>query len=441
MKNQLTLAIAVCVSLIFSSCSSDESNGDTGDDGGQTIPEQATITSYSKDYGYSGETVTINGTNFTADINDVTVMFDDVVAEVVSVTNSTVNITLPITENSIPVLKVQIENRIITNTVQNNYNKNIGILASALNVWHTMDNTSLFGFVYRSQVTGRDKFYYSTNDNGGSSVYRTNDGGLSWVNWGSSGFVGSFYATSNDEGWTQTSFGVNKVPVGGSQSINSDVHPTTQTIGLYVNDALTNGLLISRGKVVYETTDGLTFNEVYRNVPDGNSSDVDVFAQLDENHMWAGGFIEVDQDPGTGVNNVDAPLVLFIDNGEWTERSIPIADTPATIKQISFINEDKGYFSTRKKGATEVNRLYKSIDGGNSWELLYDANNQTIKSFTFKNESIGWYCADNEIYKTTDGGLTWVLDYTHDSSISNVTYGDGIVWGLTSDKILKFITE
>ncbi|WP_019037304.1 hypothetical protein [Psychroflexus tropicus] len=56
-------------------------------------------------------------------------------------------------------------------------------------------------------------------------------------------------------------------------------------------------------------------------------------------------------------------------------------------------------------------------------------------------ETTGWYCSGNTIYKTTDGGISWSVDYTSDSDISNISYGEGVVWAITKDEVLKYFTK
>ncbi len=438
--------IILILVLIISSCSSDEENSTTEER--QTPLEQATINSYSKNYGYSGENIVINGTNFTTNINEVKVLFDDIEAEINSINNTEINIKLPVVSNSIPVFKVEIDNRIISNNVKNNYDRNIGVLASSLNNWHIIEHNGIanssnpLGVVYKSQTLSKNEFYFSTNDCCGAGVYRTIDGGLTWSNWGRSDFNGSFYVTPNDEGWTQTTFGVNKVPIGGSISINFDVHNSTSTIGLYIDDDLTNGFLISYQKVVYKTTDGVNFDEVYNNNPtssedpNGVSSQVRVFSELDKNHIWAGGYTTVNQ-------NLNVPLVLFLDNGTWTEVSIPNLEYSARVMQIQFIDENKGYLYVKnsRNDTPVLNYIYKSIDGGNSWNRIYNSNDLTITSFAFKNENLGWFCSENKIYKTIDAGINWTIDYTHNSDIKNISYNDDTVWAITENEILKYYTK
>ncbi len=409
-------------------------------------PEPATIDSYSKNYGYAGENITISGTNFTTEIKDVKVFFDDVPAKVTSINNKKIEVKLPIVHNAIPVLNVEIKNRKIFYNAKNEYSGNIGVLENSPNKWHSIRFNSGGKKVWKMQVISKEKTYFSLNNNGGGGfVYRTLDGGITWKLWCPVDFYGSFYATNNDEGWSQITFDINKIPAGGSHSVNSNVHSGTRiTTGLYVNDNLTKGILVSYDKVVYKTTDGKNFREVYNNCQ-GNASVIRVFSELDENNFWAGGYTEVNQELDcTSINKFYAPLILFLDkNGIWTERIIPDLTTSSQVKQIQFINEDVGFVYIRNKGnASSVlkNQIFKSTDGGYSWSLLFDFNN-FITSFSFKDESLGWFCSENKIYKTTDGGVNWIIDYKNDSIIKNISYNDGIVWAITHDKILKYFVE
>jgi len=454
MKNILKTLSIVLLVFICVSCASDDTQ-DLNVENPSITPEAATIDSYSKNFGYSGDTVVISGTNFTTNVNEVEVSFDNVRAEINSVNEQEISLILPETESTIPELKVSIENRIITNTVENDYNGNIGVLASALNQWHTIDHTGIINYnepinyVHKSQSVGKDKFYFSHDDSfGGSGVYRTKDGGITWSNWGRCGFDGSFYATANDEGWTKA-IGVSKVPVGGSILINEDIHPNNTLIGLYVSDDLSKGFLISHWKFVYQTTNGTTFNQVYNNNPRdseepyGTDSFLSVFSEFDDTHIWAGGYIDINPNLGyTPINDFFAPLILFTDNGNWVEVTIQGIETSSQVKQLQFITEHTGYVSINRKSSAElINRIYKSTDGGYNWELMFDAGDEEITSFVFMDEMTGWYCSGNTIYKTTDGGISWSVDYTADSDVSNMSYGDGVVWAITKDEVLKYFTE
>ena len=69
---------------------------------------------------------------------------------------------------------------------------------------------------------------------------------------------------------------------------------------------------------------------------------------------------------------------------------------------ISFINADTGYAST-KEGV-----LFKTIDGGNSWQESFVLGGSFQSKLYFINSEEGWYFGDSRVLHTLDGGETWV---------------------------------
>ena len=55
------------------------------------------------------------------------------------------------------------------------------------------------------------------------------------------------------------------------------------------------------------------------------------------------------------------------------------------------------------------NSLYKTVDGGVSWQLLTDNALGGIYTFLSEQE---FYCSRTGVQHTRDGGATWVLEYT-----------------------------
>jgi len=443
--------VLLFITLFYISCSSD--GDEVGRKQNETI-EEATIDSFSKNYGYIGDVVVISGTNFTNNIDDIEVLFGDIKAQIKSVDKNKIEVILPVTEQPISDLIISIKNRNVVNNVENDYSNSIGVLDITPNKWHISDiNYPNNGPIYISKAIGKKKLYFSTNDCCGTGVYRTLDEGITWNLWGRSGSLGEFYVTNNDEGWSQTTFGVNRIPIGGSETVNMDVHKSTQTTGLYIDDDLVNGFLIDKQKIVYQTTDGVSFNEVYNNKPkDETSSRVTKFSQLDKDNIWAAGYIDISGEKFpdfTPANDFLAPLILFPDNGSWKEVTISNLEATSQVVQIQFINKNIGYINVSNeniiKGSLNnikpLNKLLKSVDGGNSWDLIYDTNDVPIKAFSFKDQMIGWYCLGNNIYKTTDGGVTWKVDYSHNSEIKTIAYDSGLVWALSDNKIFKYFID
>ncbi|MFC5046067.1 IPT/TIG domain-containing protein [Aquimarina hainanensis] len=410
--------------LIMSCSSNDESITDE-----PITPEKATINSYSENYGYSGENIIIRGTNFTNKVDKVKVLFDNTEAEINSVNNLEIDVKLPIISNTIPVLKIEIENRIIINNVDNKYNGNIGILPNSINQWHSIDFNISDDRIWRTQTINRNKAYFSLNDNGGGGqVYRTIDGGLSWERWAPVGFNGTFHATSNDEGWSDFS-NLNRIPVGGSDNLNfifdnpDDIN--SGIIATYVNNNMQNGTIITSDKVVYQTIDGINFNETYNN--SSGNIELSHFFAIDNNHIWAGG----------RSSDSNKPLLLFLDDGIWTEVEINLPGDNVKVTQIQFISQSIGFIQIFSP--TTGNKLCKTIDGGNTWQIISD--DFEYGAFSFKNETRGWCIKDKEIFSTTDGGTTWTLEYTNTSNFKNISYNDNVVWAISQNKVLKYFTE
>ncbi len=405
--------------------------------------KNATITSYSKDLGYSGETVSILGTNFSEDKAEVNISFDDIVAEIISATSSEIRLKLPKTTNLVPVLKIQIANTNLTSTYQNDYNGNIAVLPKKIGEWELTPNAVPWTEgkpLFKTQQISGLRYYFSVKDNGGGGhTYRTLDGGITWEDWASVGFYGAFYATINDEGWADFAR-INKIPVGGSTLINNTIfiNPDKQNTincGLYVSEDMKTGIAAFSDKVIYQTTDGVNFSEVYNN--SSNNNELRSFFALDENHVWVGGRNSLEKNP-----------VVLYKNGKsatWQETIIPGNSTEffPFVFEIEFVDAATGFLLLSTDTATgdnaETVKLYSTIDGGSTWTLKTNAPN--FYDIAFKNQNEGWGVSENKIYKTTDAGVTWELSYTHTENLGSITYKDNVVISLTKEGLLKYFYE
>lgn len=57
----------------------------------------------------------------------------------------------------------------------------------------------------------------------------------------------------------------------------------------------------------------------------------------------------------------------------------------------------------------DITTIYRSVDGGDSWDEMSTFENPNLRDFYFLNESIGFAITASEFLKTVDGGETWVL--------------------------------
>ncbi len=78
---------------------------------------------------------------------------------------------------------------------------------------------------------------------------------------------------------------------------------------------------------------------------------------------------------------------------------------------LQFLTSDIGY---ARENFTNNTKLYKTSDGGNSWSILHETNEE-INSFHFVTQNVGYLVGyDGMVEKTVDGGNNWnQLDIPH----------------------------
>ena len=432
----MKLIYSILLSLLLFSCSNEEENKITSD---TDTFKNSKIISYSKNFGYSGDEITIYGENFTTDMSKITLTFDNVPATIISSTLTEIKFILPVVASVVPNLNLSIPNRSFLNEVVNDYNGNIGILPTiSYNNWLVYTNLNGISLdVKKIQQMTADKMYVTIPSGTGGRLIYTNDGGISWKNiddnWSA---LSAFHMTSNEgTGFNSNGVSLRKITnFTGLQVLNQIPFITT----IYLDDNLNNATFITDKGKVYTATDGVNFNQVY--VTSINTTDnfppfyYPVNEKLDNNHIWAGGINKV-----TTNGNVNTfPFLLFKNNTTdgWKEYSFP-NEFGFKSNDLAFLNETSGYFLTNKYLNTPISsKIYKTTTGGDSWSLIYDG--LPFLHFTFKDANTGWAITTNKIYKTTDGGVTWQLNYTHNQDISNISYKDGVVWAFSLNNILKF---
>ncbi|OMQ09532.1 IPT/TIG domain-containing protein [[Flexibacter] sp. ATCC 35103] len=445
MKKRILLVAVLQLFMVLGSCSSDSgSDPEPTPESPVVIIKTAKITSFSKNSGETGETVSIFGENFSDKVSNIKITFDGVAATILSATATEIKFTLPQTEKIVPKLELTIENKVITNEAKNDYSGNIGILPKrVVNTWFTIENTKkMDGEVGRIQIINDKIMYYAASENSGAGIYRTLDGGITWSLWSTTYINAGFYATKNDDGLSYILYGyqlsgggVDKIPVGGKvngtpnayvwKEINSG-YPGIYSI--YVEDDLKKGTLVSQRGDVYTTTNGTDFSQVYdAHLNDDGYSSGSIFrsVEIDNSHIWAAG--------QKTVSAVRYPFILFKNNDAdgWKEHYL--ANEPDSyVNEISFADSANGFLLLR---AASTTTFYKTINGGDTWSKVYTGEKFT--KFAFKDANTGWAVLENKIYKTLDGGSSWILDYTHDQPIKNISYKNNVIWAISSDKIIK----
>ncbi len=93
--------------------------------------------------------------------------------------------------------------------------------------------------------------------------------------------------------------------------------------------------------------------------------------------------------------------MITSDGGEnWTVFSMP----PAAANCAFFIDLNNGWIGS---GGYDKAQVYKTSNGGQSWNLANAVQYPVIAGLHFLNESTGFMASRNWVLKTTDGGVNW----------------------------------
>jgi photosystem II stability/assembly factor-like uncharacterized protein len=92
---------------------------------------------------------------------------------------------------------------------------------------------------------------------------------------------------------------------------------------------------------------------------------------------------------------------FFFGQTTWSETNI--SQSVSRYDDVFFLNENLGW-AADGYGAT----VYKTQDGGNTWDLQFELPQNYFRNIEFLNENIGFLGTLNGgFFKTTDGGTTW----------------------------------
>lgn len=447
----MKLIYCLLIPLLFLNCSKEEEQ-QPPQDYEQFI--SAEILSYSKNYGHSGEEITMYGKHFTTDLSKITLKFDDVPATIVSATLTEIKFILPVTTNLVPELNLAITSKVTNKFVTNEYNGNIGILpAINYNSWIVCNSnpTAFYEDISAIQHIDNKKIYLAMG--GGNSmpgVFRTLDGGITWKKWASNWYYfranEGFHATANDAGLSSYS-GAIKIPVGGSDYLNTLTLPTSDFVGAsYIDDDLKYTTVALQNGKIYSSSNGVDFSLAHESSFWASGTGIKCQITCSEkpnfDNMWLGGLKFLSQ------NNIanHYPILIYKTNTSagWQEYSFPIeTGIWQNFRQLQMLGTVNGYalIHEHTSGITAPTgcKIYKTTNGGSTWAKVYDGT--FFKNMTFKDLNTGWAIEGNKIYKTIDGGVSWQVDYTHTQDLKNISYKDGQVWSFSGNFILKYYIQ
>ena len=437
------------VLLLLTSCSKEESNPNNGNGNGNgngnvtpPVEQKAiVITSYSKNYGYAGDSVDILGENFPKK-EQCKVTFGDTEATITSVSADGKKLTLVLPRSStyLPELKFYFgEKTVVDNKVTNDYEQKIGIIDKVVGQWvkTQWDVANAYDWYnVKTQIIG--DYIYSTQvreKSSGNIVVFSKDNGITWEKWANTGvwsYISDFYITSTHEGLNVNSSGVYKVPIGGTKTPNPFINSGKRIFSkrgvefnrVICDDEMKNIIVVSIRGDVYKSTNGKDFYPI-REANLSETSNVDYQGNAfkrDINHIWIAGL----------NGRKDKPKILFCNgnNEQWTEYVFE--DKFEWAVAVDFPTNQIGYCLI----SGSVNKIYKSTDGGYSWQKLPFEVPIGVRSLAFQDENIGWQSSGKVIYKTTDGGNTWQKEFEAESNIKKLYYTQNVLYAFADDGLL-----
>ncbi len=257
-------------------------------------------------------------------------------------------------------------------------------------------------------------------------LMRTEDGGQTWINVlpgeQTPGVASQAYFLDADHAWL---FIGSEVGSEGDLLWTADGGQTWQTVSLSFHPirmqflSPTEGYILSSLGVgagsmavaLYHTTDGgLTWEQIFTNDPNllDASDDVplsgikDGMTFRDAQTGWITGTVYADGEP----------YFYRTDDGgrTWEPQPLPLPEafsqSQVLLEQPQFFNEQEGLMAATLLGEVNARVVYRTTDGGETWEVGFPLNAQGQVAFASPQKAYLWEEVST-FYVTADSGQTW----------------------------------
>lgn len=299
---------------------------------------------------------------------------------------------------------------------------------------------------------------YFLNENIGFSsrehneIYKTIDGGETWQELSRiSSAIYDFYFLNENIGFITGEYGATfKTEDGGTTwtpiFFQDGYVGNTSLYGIYFEDSNIGFATGARGRIIKTSDGGLTWEGNSLFYKDINQIKVfesgvgyaqvgkDYYKTNDHGDNWTyvstanhysycSGFFFVDENTGYSIGGGTLSIsgdVFKTTNGGMTWNKLDIT-VDEGLSSIYFINEDIGFIS----GGFNRKKVMKTFDGGNTWNQVLDTEFGNIQFLNYQvgyGNRIGY--SDGRLYKTIDGGTTWDFVFEVDEDINSFHFID-----------------
>lgn len=235
------------------------------------------------------------------------------------------------------------------------------------------------------------------------------DGGITWGLRAPTSFIWeNMYFPDKNHGWA-VGFNSASAPIYSEGRIERTTDGAVTFTNLFkltgrsyldnvtASDSL-NAWVTGRGGMILATNDGGVSWEKQSYSLSNPHSVNDIFTIKDQNTAWAvgsGGFI-----------------IKTIDDGiNWESQGV---DPMFDLNTVYFLDSDNGFV------AGDNYKLLRTQDGGENWELIPTPVSGDIMDLYFQNSMCGWMAGTRCLFKSIDGGLSWESKFVPSTNITMV---------------------
>ena len=395
MKQKLSLLFALfSMSLIFSCSKSDD----------KPAPAYASFEPISGKV-YTGSAVTLTGNGFGTDTSKIDLRLDSKKMVITAISNTSLTFLIP--QNFIPwgqkdcTLEITKDGRGSQRQVMVYY-------AELAHGW-TYGGALPQNIGFKNLIFPTDSIGYVIAD---KSIYRTTDGGTTWVgdaNNGSFNFANVIASSDGLNTWMDNVYQV-AVSDGAKWTLGAEGRSFgTTMIGLYTAGPANGLVAIQTGRLfdVNGSFAGAAIKYQSAQYSTGNYVLWRKMSALDKNNLIIAG---------------TAGTMILEKAGVFSEVDISSVTKLTSVKDLQLVDANTAFL-------VDGNNALIKYDG-NTWTKLSQAANLVY----FSNATTGYIVYNKKILKTTDGGATWNEEFTLNDNeyITSICGRNGKVWAIGS---------